>query len=301
MGKTKIEWTDRVWNPTTGCTKVSQGCKHCYAERMAGRIWGERKFTDIVCHMDRLEIPLRWKQPQRIFVDSMSDLFHEQVPFGFVQLVFEMMFQADQHTYQILTKRPERMLEFITRYAPNDWISRGFPWPLPNVWLGVSAENQETADQRIPVLLRTPAAVRFVSAEPLLGPMFIQGFLLDGWHKYAPRLNWLIVGGESGPGARPMHPDWARGLRDQCQVTGTKFFFKQWGEWSPASANEVDENGVWKGRGEAKYVWGTEKCGYYCDEAVGHVDHREALMKRVGKKKAGRMLDGREWNEFPVN
>src|SRR3990172_7803150 len=231
MGKSKIEWTDRTWNPLTGCTKVSQGCKNCYAERFALRMWGARKFTDIICHMDRLDQPEKWRQPQKVFVNSMSDLFHERAPFDFITLVYEAMARAKQHTFQILTKRPERALEYCQSCGPA-WLAKGYQWPLPNVWMGISAEDQPTADQRIPILLRIPAAARFVSCEPLLGPMFIQGFLLDGWHKYASRLNWVIVGGESGPGARPMHPDWARGLRDQCQKAGTPFFFKQRGEWT---------------------------------------------------------------------
>ncbi len=255
MGKTSIEWTDKTWNPVTGCTKVSAGCKHCYAERIADRLWGERKFTDVQCHPARLQQPLHWKKPARIFVNSMSDLFHEAVPEDFLFAVFQTMGVASWHTYQILTKRAERMTEVLPRISARLKTEGRAPlgpvWK--HVWLGVSVEDQETADERIPLLLQTPAAVRFLSVEPLLGPVNLSQFLLrasaqgagtasiavPGGGKPCPRcfsvgqfvdpdqINWVIVGGESGPNARPMHPDWARSIRNQCVAAGVPFFFKQ--------------------------------------------------------------------------
>jgi len=185
----------------------------------------------VVLHSDRLNQPLKWRKPKRIFVNSLSDLFHEDVPDAVIDGVVDVMCQADQHTYQILTKRPERMLA----YAESRELRA-----LDHVWLGVSCENQATADARIPILLQTPAAVRFISAEPLLGPVDLDGYLGDdlaiaeyeyGSFQYGQGLDWIIAGGESGPGARPMHPDWARSIRDQCRAAGVPFFFKQWGEW----------------------------------------------------------------------
>lgn len=224
-----------VWNPVTGCTKVSQGCKNCYAERIASRFWGERKFSDVVCHEDRLTDPFRWKKPRRVFVNSMSDLFHEDVPKQFIVKVFNMMFKTKQHTYMVLTKRPERMMEFLI----DQTILDGKPvpgWNLgENIWLGVSVENQETADKRIPLLLQTPAAVRFVSVEPMLGPISLHGWdgqLMrdyiggNGSEKRGP-LDWVICGCESGPGARPFSEDWARRLKDQCVEADVPFFYKQ--------------------------------------------------------------------------
>jgi protein gp37 len=213
-----IEWTDATWNPVTGCTKVSPGCDHCYAETFAERWRGtkghyfERGF-DVQLRPDKLAQPLRWKRPRRIFVNSMSDLFHDAVPDEYIARVFGIMDEAPQHTFQVLTKRHARMRSLLSRWRV-----------LPNVWLGVSAENQQWADIRIPALLDTPAAVRFVSAEPLLGPIQLR----REW-RHGPSIDWLIVGGESGPGARPTRPEWVRSLRDQCPDFGAAFHFKQWG------------------------------------------------------------------------
>lgn len=277
MADTKIEWADKVWNPVTGCSKVSQGCKYCYAERLANRFWGKRKFTDVICHEDRLEEPLKWRKPALVFVNSMSDLFHDDVPLGFINRVWTKMIESPQHTYMVLTKRPKRMLHVLGNYAIQ-----------PNIWLGVSCEDQRAADERVPLLLQTPAAVRFVSCEPLLGKINL--YWLRGeeksdsvGRKYNKALNgmeqldWVIVGGESGPGARPMHQDWVRHLLDQCLGYGVPFFFKQWGEWMPA------------GQGIAENVK---------KEQLHHFDDW-SVSARVGKKAAGRLLDGREWNEFP--
>ncbi|MHB1098118.1 MAG: DUF5131 family protein [Burkholderiales bacterium] len=193
---TSIEWTDVVWNPVTGCSKVSEGCRNCYAEAVAHRFWGARKFTDVQCHADRLAQPLHWKKPRRIFVNSMSDLFHEAVPDEFIDRIFAVMALTSHHTYQILTKRPSRMQDYAAQLLNEGdrWSRFGDavgplignqayelagerPWPLPNVWLGVSIEDPVTADERIPILLRTPAAVRFVSIEPILGIVDIRRYL----------------------------------------------------------------------------------------------------------------------------
>ncbi len=223
---TKIEWADEVWNPLTGCTKVSQGCKHCYAERFAKRQGYD--FSQVELHPERLEIPLHWKRPRRIFVNSMSDLFHEKVPDRFIDQIWIVMARADEHIFQVLTKRPERMMKYCLDYYPPNWV-------YENIWLGVSVEDQATADERIPWLLKTPAAVRFVSYEPVLGPVDLRrpaGYSPAGnspWGASLQGLDWVICGGESGPGARPMDPDWARSARDQCQAAGVAFFMKQMG------------------------------------------------------------------------
>jgi len=207
-----IEWTEATWNPVTGCTKVSPGCAHCYAETFAERFRGvaghpyERGF-DLQLRPERLKQPLEWKRPRLIFVNSMSDLFHPDVPVDFIESVFDTMVRADWHTFQVLTKRPGQVAE----------LARRLPWPA-NVWMGVSVENQRWTS-RIDHLREVPAAVRFLSCEPLLGPLELD---LAGIH-------WVIAGGESGPRARPMRPEWARSVRDQCMDQGVPFFFKQWG------------------------------------------------------------------------
>lgn len=228
-----IEWTEATWNPVTGCTKVSPGCKNCYAERMSKRLqaMGVPQYVDafkLATHASSLDLPMKWRKPRRVFVNSMSDLFHEKLPFAFIRRVFDVMAKVSQHQYQVLTKRPEVAL----RYA------KDLPWPK-NVWLGTSVENA-LYTHRIRTLQKIPAKVRFLSVEPLLGP--IPRLPLRGIH-------WVIVGGESGPGARPMDAAWVRQLRDQCLAKSVPFFFKQWG--------------------------GTNK------------------------KKTGRTLDRRTWNEMP--
>jgi protein gp37 len=394
--KTKIEWTDATWNPIIGCSRVSEGCRHCYAERMSGRFPNESAYSGLtkivngravwtgqIKETKKLREPLKWKpvvehavgclrkddkgntycgcsRPRRIFVNSMSDLFHENVTDRMRDRIFAVMALCPQHTFQVLTKRPERMLKYFTEkhLNPQQWpaeeydvqtcirlsmggllkgkaLSNGRPdvmhffksghadrygeadlrvfkeWPLRNVWLGVSVENQAAADERIPLLLQTPAAVRFISAEPLLGEVDLTfldrqptdedrqmpgfencaAFYLDAlWGRNSvvmqdcagfeeapgtrPKLDWVICGGESGPGAQPMHPDWARSLRGQCQAAGVPFFFKQWGEWLGAMQD-----------------------GNPClnDQALNCSDAPE----RVGKIAAGALLDGREWKQFP--
>jgi protein gp37 len=240
---TAIEWTDATWNPVTGCTKVSLGCAHCYAERITER-FGRQKFTDVVLHPERLDIPLRWKKPRRVFVNSMSDLFHEDAPDEFIGKVWEVMEEASAHTFQILTKRAGRM---------HMWVDEKAHAYLPNVWLGVSVEDQERADERIPLLVDTPAAVRFVSCEPMLGPVDIRESLTVDWRGNnqeapdgLPALDWVIVGGESGPGARPMQPEWARSIRDQCVAAGVPFFFKQWGGRTPKAGGRELDGRTWE-------------------------------------------------------
>jgi protein gp37 len=324
---TKIEWTDETWNPVTGCTKVSQGCRACYAERLAPKVFAgqrvpdmggddpyasrPRVFTDVRCHPERLDAPLHWKKPRRIFVNSMSDLFHEDVPDEFIDKIFAVMARCPQHTFQVLTKRPKRMLEYlgwpfrpasilqIDHEAPPD-LATG-RWPLPNVWLGVSVEDQETADERIPLLLQTPAAVRFISAEPLLGPIDLDGWLpgLFEWKHERAMLGWVIAGGESGPKARPSHPDWFRSLRDQCAAAGVPYFFKQWGEHL---AGEFDkkQNTVIEWQDGRREWYGDHQDIKYADSWLSNEVDRLVIAYRIGKKKAGRLLDGRTHDEYPA-
>lgn len=273
--KTAIEWTDATWNPVTGCTQVSPGCDHCYALTLAERFRGtpghyfENGF-DVQSRPDKLDQPLRWKKPRRIFVNSMSDLFHDEIPDNYIAKVFAVMAAAKQHTFQLLTKRHGRMRSLLNNdgfraMVGLEWLNSDLipdtttrpSWPLQNVWLGVSVENQQWADIRIPALLDTPAAIRFLSCEPLLGGIdlnvssFIGGSWLEG-------LDWVIVGGESGRGARPMKAEWARIIRDQVLNTNRMaFHFKQWGAYGP--------DGV-----------------------------------RRDKHINGRELDGRTWDEFPA-
>ena len=343
MGATTgIEWTDSTWNPLRGCSKVSAGCDHCYAETMAARFSGKGLPFEKVTRIGMLGThwngnvelvekhlldPMKWRsiitsgpvagmgssRPRRVFVNSMSDLFHPNVPDEWIDQIFAVMALCPQHTFQVLTKRPERMREYLCAYGRTSAIynvatviiggdfskmpvrmahhrsSGDGWWPLPNVWLGVSIENQDAADERIPLLLQTPSAVRIVSCEPQLGAISLHqcGAIVyesfpeasscdgsDGWYEIS-KIDWVICGGESGPGARPMHPDWARGLRDQCAAAGVPFFFKQWGEWLPAMCDGAKtKNGI------------TLNCP---DRPV-----------RVGKKSAGSLLDGREYKAFPV-
>ncbi len=224
-----IEWTESTWNPVTGCTKVSAGCQHCYAERMARRLqaMGQPNYRNgfqVTVHPHMLERPLEWKKPRVIFVNSMSDLFHQEVPLTFIQQVFAVMHEASWHTFQVLTKRAERL---ATLDPALDWH--------PNVWMGVSVENS-TCTGRIDALRQTHAAVKFLSLEPLLEPLHN----LD-----LQEINWVIVGGESGPGARPMDRAWVTDIRDQCLAAHVPFFFKQWGGTRKKKAGRVLEGRVW--------------------------------------------------------
>lgn len=321
----KIEWTGKTWNPVVGCDKISAGCKNCYAIRMAYRLMhnpkmagkyqgtamktagGELNWTGKINTLpDTLTLPMTWTKPTMVFVNSMSDLFHEAIPFEFISAVFSVMSDINIHTYQVLTKRPARMVEFFK------WMQEafGFPWqPSSNVWLGVSVEDQKAADERIPLLLQVPAAVRFLSCEPLLGPIDLskyyfctipgkvtnrypfKGLQENEKTKWINLLNWVIAGGESGPGSRPMHPDWARGLRDQCKAAGVPFFFKQWGEWGIREKPHESESDISP----------CEKHERWLNAAGGHGFHGEEVyrVRKVGKKKAGRLLDGQLHNQMP--
>ncbi len=303
MGKTSIEWTASddgtpgyTWNPLAGCTHVSAGCDHCYAatlHNMRYIAWKRGRFPAappqyhlpfkrVQLMPERLSDPLHWRKPRRVFVNSVSDLFHEDVPDDYIERVFAVMAATPQHTYQVLTKRPERMQQWVSAIDGAQWGARErmaafirsqverarerlrlerlltylWQWPLPNVWLGTSVEHQAAADERIPPLLTTPAAVRFLSCEPLLEPVDLDAFLWEdagpvwaGRNLANPGLDWVICGGESGAHARPMDLDWARSLRDQCVAANVAYFFKQVGGRTP--------------------------------------------------KANGRLLDGREWSEYP--
>lgn len=227
--RSSIEWTDATWNPVTGCSKVSPGCQHCYAERLAHRLKAMgvptyRNAFEVTLHPHVLERPLHWRRPRRVFVNSMSDLFHEEVPEDFIRSVFSVMARAPQHVFQILTKRADRLLEVASK----------LPWPS-NVWQGVSVESAAYT-WRIDRLRRVPATVRFLSIEPLLGP--IPDLPLDG-------ISWVIVGGESGYGHRPADPDWVRILRDQCVAAHVPFFFKQWGGRTPKAGGRLLDGKAW--------------------------------------------------------
>lgn len=234
---TKIDWCDEVWNPVTGCSKISPGCDHCYADRMAKRLAGrcgypKRNPFKITMHPERLSIPLRWRKPRRIFVNSMGDLFHSDVPSKWVDDIIDVIALCRQHTFLMLTKRSIRMKAYFDDLGMNG--------TLPNLWLGVTVENQQAADERISTLWQIPAAKRFVSVEPMLNQILLAKYLhcfrdTDGdgncpWHPQGcPSINWVICGGETGPGARPMYGEWVRSLRDQCVDAGVPFFFKGWG------------------------------------------------------------------------
>lgn len=332
---TKIEWTDRTWNPVTGCTKVSPGCDHCYAETFAERWRGTpghhfQTGFDITLRPERIKLPLSWNKPSRVFLDSMFDPFHEDIPDNYLAQIFAVMALTPQHTYQVLTKRHARMRALLNRrdfavavrtemyvLDRDTTLSVDEVWPLPNLWLGVSVETQQWADIRVPMLLETPAAVRFLSCEPLLGLVDLGRWLRpvpgcghvasedgtcghpdaftpechrwadcparqkpDDWHG----LDWVIVGGESGPRARPLHPDWARQIRDACDIAGVPFFFKQWGAWAPSGAVVI------RSRPEPRSL--------LVGDPVDEAGHREEI-RRVGKRAAGRELDGRIHDAFP--
>lgn len=371
---TGISWTDSTWSPVVGCSRVSEGCRNCYSERLvATRLRHTAKYsglaqmtqagprwTNVVrCVEGALLEPLGWRKPRRIFVNSMSDTFHKDVPFEFLDRMFAVMALCPQHTFQVLTKRPERAAEYfadqttelqvwwrarararltwpgrpepgsdhgrshlLPGMAPTTTLYASEVWPLPNVWIGTSCEHQAAADERIPHLLNIPAAVRFLSCEPLLGPLrlplarvrlktFVHsdlplgmgpmkvveagehyattnrygalsidtpdgplGIRPDEFERLPNEIHWVIGGGESGPNARPMYPDWARSLRDQCAGAGVPFHFKQWGEWCPA--NQGPNAGP-----------------------MGHFDIVTEVAERLGVKAAGRLLDGVEHLAFP--
>lgn len=300
----KIEWTEATWNPTVGCTKVSPGCDNCYAEKITNRFGGAGAFDTVVLHPDRLDKPLHWKKPRRVFVNSMSDLFHDDVPDTFIAEVWAVMAMAPQHTFQVLTKRHARMRSILSskrfRILVQNRSYKRNPYfkppvlPLPNAWLGVSVEDQKWANIRIPALLGTPAAVRWLSCEPLLGPIDLYETAIGPLQRFPDepngetgRIDWVVVGGESGRDARPMHPDWARSLRDQCVSAGVPFFFKQWGEWAPNGYRGIGNTELTSGGRERQI-----------GEPIDDKGHR-LIVERMGKKRAGRLLDGRTWDEYP--
>lgn len=355
--RTRIEWCEATWSPVTGCTRASEGCTRCYIDRTPPLRMARRRFngehigatTGVMLHPERLTIPLRWRRPRRIFVCSLADLWHDEVPDSFIAQVFAVMALAPQHTYQCLTKRHARLRSLMNsaafRVAVLDAaylmiegrvlpsvaaayrermgaarrgdIDSAITWPLPNVWLGVSTENQRWADVRIPALLSTPAAVRWVSAEPLLGPVDLTrvdgartqqpGMVYDAlgqrygvpgvWQAQSTaRVDWVVAGGESGPGSRPMHPDWARSLRDQCAAAGVPFLFKQHGDW--VDPGQIDcagwDDAAMGERGLTVWPDGRQQAG-----PAGTCTDGSALMWRVGKHRAGRVLDGRVWDGYP--
>lgn len=379
---TKIEWTEATWNPITGCSVHSAGCTNCYAMKWAGTrlrhhpsragltidtkagpVWnGEVRFNE-----EWLTQPLQWKRPRMIFVCAHADLFHESVPDEWIDRIFAVMALCPQHTFQVLTKRSDRMRAYMdlacgriadqvmklrhtdaakragmgpSAIAPLPHVAIGASWwPLPNVWLGVSVENQAAADERIPDLLATSAAVRWLSCEPLLGPVdlrwiaepdeekdgvidallgcnWVDGSIYDRGEEFRParpghedrimrrwvcspesdilanrKIDWVAVGGESGKDARPMHPDWARSLRDQCEAAGTAYFFKQWGAFKPYE-NESGIDGAWLD--PSGHFYGGPETGF-----PPQPSERRAFVCRFGKKAAGRLLDGKLHDAMP--
>lgn len=344
---TRIEWTEATWNPITGCSLASPGCTNCYAMDLAGTrladhpsrkgltqpskagpVWtGEVRFNE-----QWLDQPLRWKRPRMIFVCAHGDLFHESVPDEWIDRVFAVMALASHDTFQVLTKRSARMREYFRETT--GWRARiaellnelkpsplwngnvyqgwqnlhGRPGGLPNVWLGVSVEDQQRADERIPDLLATPAAIRWISAEPLLGPVNLTSIqarggdykfsAMQGQGHTGAKLDWVVAGGESGKCARPMHPDWARSLRDQCAAADVPFFFKQWGEWQVVVDRERDDpdwrldySTLYADYGKTRWLNLAGGCGFHGERFV--------VLSQVGKKRAGRLLDGVEHNGMP--
>jgi protein gp37 len=333
---TKIEWTEATWNPIVGCSIVSPGCTNCYAMRMADRLTSMavrrdgsgnvalRHYVSTTkrVHNERdghktvwtgvvnmapdaiLRAPLRRRKPTTYFVNSMGDLFHEDVPDEWIDRVFAVMALAPQHTFQALTKRAARMRAYVNAArGRNAFKTRN--WPLPNVWLGVSAEDQRRADERVPELVATPAAVRFVSAEPLLGPINLSSPTLwcipdhdsGGKLPALSSLDWIIVGGESGSGARPMHPDWARSIRDQCATAGVPYFFKQWGSWTVTYDRDRDDPD-WRRCGDAMAA---NPKGRWLNLAGGHGFHgaRVVWATPTPKAAAGRLLDSVTHDAMP--
>jgi protein gp37 len=318
---TKIEWTrsddgtaGATWNPVTGCTKVSEGCDHCYAETFAERWRGvpghpfEQGF-DVRLWPERLTMPLRWRKPRRVFLNSMADLWHDAVDTDLIARVFAVITLAEKHTFQVLTKRPGRMHSLLADDGFWDRVRTVVPdyGPLspavesaldtrflPNLWLGVSVESQKWASVRLDKLAATSAGpVRFASCEPLLGELDLRPWLGSG-------LDWVIVGGESGPKARPMHPAWAARLRDQCVAAGVPFFFKQWGTWATRKPLDWPAQDWARNPDRNAYVLPDGRFGPVAHRG-GDVDHREVVLAyRVGKGRAGRDLDGRTWDEFPT-
>lgn len=342
MNSTLIEWCDRTWNPITGCPgpKVSPGCANCYAERMANtrlrpyyeKFWGDTglpkggPFQRMYFHYDRLDQPGKLKKPSRIFVGSMCDLFHGYCEVMWIQEIFRIMVDCPQHTFCLLTKRPERM-RYVLGLLAKAALADQLVWPLPNVWLGVTVCNQEEADRLIPVLMEIPAAKRFISVEPILGPVNFKledlvgqtwdtlrggivtetsGLGLQTGYQKTPGLDWVIGGGETGFSARPSHPDWLRSLRDQCVEAGVPYFYKGSGEWIYLELGCEDETHLCC-EPDGIVVMDGRFCDYRKDEDAedlwdepgpAYLAKKSYLRKDV-QKKYGRLLDGKEWNEVP--
>lgn len=304
----KIEWTNETWNPFSGCSKISEGCKNCYAERIARRLKGRYGYPfknpfKVTYHPDKLDQPSKWKKPRRIFVCSMGDLFHDDVDLWIIDDIIDIMMQNDQHTYQVLTKRPDNLIKFLESATGNqiDYIGE-------KLWIGVTVESDKYL-WRIGKLLSIPASVRFVSLEPMLGHIDLTRFLYSGdcaewcpegndclecspgfakmFMRKGSLIDWVICGGESGPGARPMHPDWPRTIRDQCIDAGVPFFFKQWGEYGPPQTEDQMKR-FEKGKG---YGGSLSISGKFINKKNGYM--------KLGKKKAGRLLDNQLWDQYP--
>lgn len=352
MSKSKIEWTDETLNVSTGCSKVSAGCKNCYAEREWVRlsanpktVYFQRKFSDVLCHKERLLEPLRWRKPRKIFINSMSDLFLDEVPFVFIDRLFAVMALCPLHTFQILTKRPKRMLDYFKNHFSRHKVALiaseiteekgehgcddsicGMTFPLPNVWLGVSVENQEAANERIPVLLEVPAAIRWVSVEPLLGEINLSEIHYTEGYGSSPcsacggdvyidaltgssfcddgcdgpvfnQLDWVVTGGESGPKARPIHPEWLRSIRNQCDESGTPFLFKQWGEFAPADQTEFTH--AWCCDNKIMGGWINPDGTYALAGDAFRNNEDSTHIFKLGKSRADRLLDGVLHDQYP--
>ena len=331
--RSTIEWTDATWNPTRGCARISEGCRNCYAERIAARFcavgqpffgyaerspMGGRWTGEASLVPDALEEPLHWRRRRNVFVNSMSDIFHHDIGDHDIAAIFGVMLAAHRrrgHVFQLLTKRPERMASVLG--TPAFWTLanmradifarlhgvEGEPFaasaaaPPEGIWLGTSTEHQAAADARIPALLETPAALRFVSCEPLLGAMAIRHHLLGRHRPGGVGIDWVIAGGESGPGARPAHPDWIRGLRDQCTAADVPFFFKQWGAWQTVYDRDRDDPD-WRRCPREQDHPGSQ----YLNLAGGRGFHGERVVfvRRTSVKEAGALLDGRTWREMPA-
>lgn len=315
---TTIEWTHppgysgESWNPVTGCTKVSPGCAHCYAEAITLRFKRGPAFlpgiAEINLHSNRLELPMKWSKPRCVFVNSMSDLFHPEVPVEFIERVFAVMAATPRHLYLILTKRPELMRDFMNHSLRAGWVAlmmkdmgmnvdpNSFEWPPKNVWCGTSVENQHFADVRIPILRETKAAIRWISMEPMLGPIDMSGHCerldavgrnitgINKLHEPGDHLSfdWLVIGGESGPKARPMNPRWAIEARDAAWRASIPVFFKQWGKYAPTDDEEIG----------FPVRYNPKKTEHWLDNPV-------LPMIAVGKNKAGALLEGQHIRQFP--
>lgn len=326
MAKTKIEYVDAVCNATSGCTPVSEGCEHCWAKRMAQRLRGrygypKRNPFKVTLHRERLKDLRDWKKPRRIFLCSMGDLFHEEVPDAYIDEVLTKAIACPQHTFLVFTKRAEELYRW---WRVHLMLGKGrfWPlaekWPLPNIHLYVSCENQRWLDERVHWLLQIPAAVHGVSLEPLLGPVDLERYLGNRCPKFGKpgynncqcpicrgvekqTVDSVLLGGESGPGARPMNPEWVRSVRDQCVAAGVPFYFKSWGAWLPGHLRPNGKYVTLQGGyrfPHGKMVW--PKVVWPSGRQVKYHDWPDGTRSfKIGKKAAGRLVDGQEWNELP--